>query len=195
MRYEKGHKEATRNRIIDTAYARFRKDGIDKVGVAELMAEAGLTHGGFYSHFKSKEDLVRVIMEEAGVRSRARFAQQIEEGGIEAWIRNYLSAYNRDHPEKSCVVAALGSELSRHSKASREVFTKNQAKAIAALSAQLPSAWTPDQKALTAYGIYSTLVGALQIARTVTRPEVSDQILEAGIASALTLAQIKTPSS
>ena len=191
MRYEKGHKESTRRRIIDTAFARFRKDGIEGVGVADLMAEAGLTHGGFYSHFKSKEDLVRAIMEEAGVRSRARFAEQIEAGGLEAWIRSYLSPYNRDHPEKSCVVAALGSELSRHSKASREVFTENQAKSIAAMAAQLPSDWTAEKKTQTAYGIYSTLVGALQFARTVTRPEVSDQILEAGIATALSLAQIK----
>ena len=68
MRYEKGHKETTRRRIIETAAARFRKDGIEGVGLADLMAEAGLTHGGFYSHFSSKEALVQAAMEEAASR-------------------------------------------------------------------------------------------------------------------------------
>ena len=83
MRYEKGHKEATRQRIVETAAARFRKDGIEGVGVADLMAEAGLTHGGFYSHFASKEELVREAMNAASSRSQANFAQRIAESGLE----------------------------------------------------------------------------------------------------------------
>src|SRR5277367_6434987 len=125
MRYEKGHKETTRRRIIETAAARFRKDGIESVGVADLMAEAGLTHGGFYSHFASKEDLVKAALEEASAHSVRNFARRIEEGGLEAWIRGYLRKEHRDHPEKGCVAAALGSEVVRHPKTTRKVFSEN----------------------------------------------------------------------
>ena len=83
MRYEKGHKEVTRQRIIETAAARFRKDGIEGVGVADLMAEAGLTHGGFYSHFSSKEELIKAAMEEASAVSAIKFDKRVEEGGKE----------------------------------------------------------------------------------------------------------------
>ncbi len=70
MRYEKGHKEATRQKIVEVAAAEFRRNGIEGIGVADLMAKAGLTHGGFYSHFKSKEELVQAAMEEASKKSQ-----------------------------------------------------------------------------------------------------------------------------
>jgi TetR/AcrR family transcriptional repressor of nem operon len=195
MRYEKGHKEATRRRIIETAAARFRKDGIEGVGVADLMAEAGLTHGGFYSHFASKEELVRAAMDEASAVSAIRFDHRVEEGGLEAWIRSYMRTEHRDHPEKGCIVAALASELARHPKATRKGFSERLAKVIAAIELRLPGKLTPAQKRKTAIGIFGLLVGALQMARAVDEPVASDEILEAGIASALALAQIKAKGS
>ena len=72
MRYEKGHKETTRRRIVETAAARFRKDGIEGVGLADLMAEAGLTHGGFYSHFSSKEEIFERVLEDVQEELAAR---------------------------------------------------------------------------------------------------------------------------
>jgi AcrR family transcriptional regulator len=195
MRYEKGHKETTRRRIVETAAARFRKDGINGVGLADLMAEAGLTHGGFYSHFASKEDLVQAAMEEASSRSAQRFSQRIEEGGLEAWIRSYLRTGHRDHPERGCAVAALASELARHPKSTRQGFTERLVKFTAAIQSHLPSTMTPARKREIAVGIFSTLIGALQMSRAVNNPRLSDEILEAGIVSALTLAQIKSPAS
>jgi AcrR family transcriptional regulator len=189
MRYEKGHKEATRRRIVETAAARFRKHGIGEVGLADLMAEAGLTHGGFYSHFASKEDLVREAMEEASNYSVRNFERRIGEGGLEAWIRGYLRAGHRDHPEGGCVVAALASELARHPKMTRESFSANLAGRIAAIESHLPARLSRAQKRKTAIGIFSTLVGALQMARAVTDPKLSDEILEAGITTALSLAK------
>ena len=124
MRYEKGHKETTRQRIVETAAARFRRYGIEGVGVAEVMAEAGLTVGGFYSHFKSKEDLVRAAMEESATHAKERFNRRIEEGGLENWIRMYLRGSHRDHPEGGCTVAALASELARHPQGSRKAFNE-----------------------------------------------------------------------
>jgi len=195
MRYEKGHKELTRRRIIETAAARFRKDGIEAVGLADLMAEAGLTHGGFYSHFSSKEDLVKAAIEEAAVVSAGRFKERIEEGGLENWIRSYLRTGHRDHPEKGCVVAALASELARHPQATRKGFSEKLAKVLKAVESHLPANMTPAVKKKTAVGIFATLVGAIQMARAVDDAQVSDEILEAGIASALALAQIKNKAS
>lgn len=190
MRYEKGHKEATRQRIIETAAARFRRDGIESVGVADLMADAGLTHGGFYSHFRSKEDLVRAVVDQAALRSNENFQRRTEEGGLEAWIRGYLRAQHRDHPENGCIVAALGPEIARHAKPARKSFTERLATLTADIQKFLPAAMKPAQKRKTAIGIFATLVGAMQMARTVDDAALSDEILEAGIASALTLAQI-----
>ncbi len=195
MRYEKGHKETTRRRIVETAAARFRKDGIEGVGLADLMAEAGLTHGGFYSHFSSKEDLVKGAMEEASCHSAQNFNRRIEEGGLEAWIRAYLRTGHRDHPEKGCAVATLAAELARHPKATRKGFTENLAKVTVAVESHLPASMAPALKRKIAVGIFSTLVGAMQMARAVNDPELSEEILEAGIASALTLARINPPAS
>ncbi len=190
MRYDKGHKETTRQRILETAAARFRKDGIEGVGVADVMAEAGLTVGGFYSHFDSKEDLVREAMNVSSNGSRIRFDQRIEEGGLEAWIRFYLSTGHRDHPEMGCSAAALGAELARHPKASRACFGENMIRVANAIETHLPKTIKPAERKKTAVGIFATLIGALQMARTVPDPEVSQQILDAGLACALSLAHI-----
>ncbi len=192
MRYEKGHKEETHRKIVATAAARFRKDGIESVGVADLMAEAGLTHGGFYSHFRSKEDLVRAAMEEASCHSVNNFACRIEEGGLERWIRSYLRIAHRDHPEKGCAAAALASELARLPKTSRTVFSESLERMTTSIASHLPATLTPAGKRKTAIAIFSTLVGALQLARAVVDPAHSEEILEAGIASALDLAGISS---
>jgi AcrR family transcriptional regulator len=194
MRYQKGHKETTRRRIIETAAARFRKDGIEAVGLADLMADAGLTHGGFYSHFTSKEDLVRAAMEEAAGQSQQRLNKRIEEGGLEAWIRAYLRIAHRDHPERGCTVAALASELARHPRETRKGFTEKLERVTANVEAHLPAGMTPDQRRKAAVGIFAILVGAMQMARVVDDAGKSEQILEAGIASALALAHI-TPTT
>jgi AcrR family transcriptional regulator len=193
MRYEKGHKETTRRRIIETAASRFRKDGIEGVGLADLMAEAGLTHGGFYSHFSSKEDLVKTVMEEVSGRSVQNFKRRIEEGGLEAWIRAYLRTSHRDHPERGCAVAALASEIARHPKTTRKPMSERLAQLRADIEAHLPETMAPAVKRQRAVGIFSTLVGAMQMARAVNDAGLSDEILKAGIASALTLAQIESP--
>ena len=191
MRYEKGHKENTRRRIIETAATRFRRDGIDNVGVADLMTDAGLTHGGFYSHFRSKEDLVKAAIEEAGGNSLQRLQTRIKEGGVEAWIRFYLSAKHRDHPEAGCPAAALGPEISRHPKASRSAFTESVEKIVALVAKHLPDDRPQPQKRKTATTLFAFMIGTVQIARAVSNPAFSDQILEAGVDAALSIAGIK----
>ena len=191
MRYEKGHKQATRNRIIETAAARFRRDGIDGVGVADLMGGAGLTHGGFYSHFSSKEELVRAAVEMSAERGRAKFRKRVAEAGLEGWIRHYLRPSHRDHPERGCMIAALGSELARHPAGTRSVFAQNGT-VMSELIQQLPATIPPARRRQVAVGVFAAMVGALQLARLTRDETASAEILDAGIAAALALAGLRS---
>src|SRR5438128_752564 len=119
MRYEKGHREQTRKRVVNAASARFRAQGIEATGLASLMADAGLTHGGFYAHFRSKDDLVREAIVDAQARSRETWMNEVQAAkerggdGLEALVRWYLRAAHRDRPEAGCSVAALAPEVAR----------------------------------------------------------------------------------
>src|SRR3954452_11503744 len=114
VRYGKDHKQATRQRIIETAGRRFKRDGIDGSGVATLMRDAGLTNGAFYAHFESKEDLVATAVSEQ-LRGQREWLTSFEPGraGIEAMVRTYLSPEHRDNPEDGSPSAALLDEISR----------------------------------------------------------------------------------
>src|SRR5438477_605490 len=130
MRYGKEHKAETRKRVVEAAARRFRKNGIEATGVVELMADAGLTHGGFYAHFPSKEMLVRETIVAASEQSRRHFQDQIDEAReqgrepLEQLVRGYLTTAHRDRPDRGCSIAALGSEIARHPRKTREVFTE-----------------------------------------------------------------------
>jgi len=187
MRYEKGHKEATRQRIVETAAAEFRRNGIEGIGVADIMARTGLTHGGFYSHFKSKEDLIQAALEEASRKSRMRKIAD-EGGSLEDLIRWYMRPEHRDVPERGCAIAALVTEIGRHPLATRKHFTASVERLLTLMEERLPAGKRNRRK--TAMGIFATLLGALQLARTVSDKELSDHLIEAGIASALNLANL-----
>ena len=191
MRYDKGHKEATRQRIVETAAARFRRDGIGGVGVADLMSEAGLTHGGFYSHFESKEELVRAAIQSAGERGRDNFRQRVAEGGLEMWIRHYLRSENLHDPGRGCHVAALAGELARHPAATRAVIGKRVATFVTEIATHLPATVPTAKRRQVATGVFGILVGSLQLARLMGDAPAAAEILEAGIASALKLAGVK----
>jgi TetR/AcrR family transcriptional repressor of nem operon len=189
MRFEKGHKAATRQKIIETAAARFRKDGIAATGIAGLMAEAGLTHGGFYAHFSSKEELVREAMEAAAAASRARLERAGGRSpGLEAYIRAYLRPAHRDAPAQGCFIAALAAELARHEPETRAAVTEKIETLLARLAEQLPAEQSPETRFSTAIGIFGVLSGTLQLARAMVDETRSNQILQSGIAAALKLA-------
>ena len=110
MRYDNGHKAATRERIVEAAGRRFRRDGIDAVGVAGLMQSAGLTVGGFYNHFGSKDELVREVVTTSLRTRRASMRDVVEarrHGGLEALVDLYLSVAHRDNSDVGCTCAAL----------------------------------------------------------------------------------------
>jgi TetR/AcrR family transcriptional repressor of nem operon len=184
MRYHKEHKENTRRRVVHFAAARFRKDGFGGVGVATLMGDAGLTHGGFYSYFTSKEALIKEAVETGMDDKLKQTIKASRNGGIEAFVREYLRPAHREHPERGCPAAAIGSEIRRHSRATRAAFTRLQLSAVAHISSLLPK---PDEG--TAQAIFSLLVGTLQLARNAPDAKLSDQILKSGERAAIKLAR------
>jgi TetR/AcrR family transcriptional regulator, transcriptional repressor for nem operon len=198
MRYDKGHKADTRRRVVETAARRFRRDGIAATGVAGLMADAGLTHGGFYAHFGSKEALVRDAVAAALDATRMHLAAVAAEAraegkdGLEAIVRTYLRPAHRDRPEAGCAVPVLAAELARHAPETRDVLTAAIRQAVALIVAELLQAGrpaSPKDREATAAAIFATMVGALQLARVVSDPVLSDGILAAGRSAALALAQ------
>lgn len=178
MRYEKGHKDASRQRIVAVATERFRTDGIAASGLAGIMSAAGLTNGAFYPHFRSKADLVRESLDIAVDAQCRQIADLLAAGGPEHVIDVYLSPEHRDAPGQGCASAALLPEIAREPAATRDAYTQRQVALIDVISSALP-AETPDPQAV-AIGIYATLIGTLELARAVSDPELSARILAAG---------------
>ncbi|MDH2344620.1 TetR family transcriptional regulator [Bradyrhizobium sp. SSUT77] len=187
-RYDKGHRDTTRRHIIDVASSQFRESGIAAVGLAGIMAQAGLTNGAFYTHFASKEDLVRAVLCEALERREQRHKDNLANGvAIETTIRDYLSPRHRDHAATGCPTAALVSEIARHPKATRDAFTGKTSDIIALMAAQMPDGPATERRR-RAISVYATMVGALQLSRAVNDRLLSEEILENAVEAALTLA-------
>ena len=187
MRYGKGQKQATRQRILEAAGRRFKEHGIDGAGVAALMSDAGLTNGAFYAHFDSKEDLVATVLADQ-LRAQRRTVDDEPPGwaGLETFVRDYLSPQHRDQPADGCPSAALLDEIARRPAATRQVFTDELMAVIDDIASRLDpgSAAGARVDALTIFGL---MVGTLQLARTVTDRDLSDQLLARGVDTALTL--------
>jgi TetR/AcrR family transcriptional regulator, transcriptional repressor for nem operon len=188
LRYAKGHVDATRERILKTASRCFRREGFERAGIADLMKAAGLTHGGFYFHFASKEDLVREAMNEAFDQTNARNARRARSGenGLEAIVRGYLNPGRRDRPESGCAAAALVAEIARHPVSTRVAFMAKLDHLLDLIGGHLPSGDATTRRR-TAIGIFAVMMGALQLARAEPNPARSKRILESGIDAALTL--------
>jgi len=176
MRYEKGRKEASRQKILEVAAERFRSDGIAATGLATIMSDAGLTNGAFYPHFRSKADLVRETV--AAATSATRFGNFIAEEGLDVALDAYLSPEHRDDPGQGCPLAALLPELARQPLETRRVYADNFLALARELASALP-AKTKDPEGV-AIAIYATLIGSVQLARAAEGTNLSDRILAAG---------------
>ncbi|TMR93782.1 TetR/AcrR family transcriptional regulator [Nonomuraea basaltis] len=185
-RYSKEHKEATRQRIIETAGHRFKQDGIDGSGVATLMADAGLTNGAFYAHFTSKDDLVaRVVADQ--LRTQAETFSTLPPGraGLEEFLRDYLSPQHRDHPGAGCASAALLDEIGRCATATKHAYTDGARAIVDEIAARLAPD-DPQSAYGKALGLFTMAVGTLQLSRALSDPKLADEVLEQGIQNALT---------
>jgi TetR/AcrR family transcriptional repressor of nem operon len=173
-----------RERIIETAARLFRERGFDGVGVADLMQNAGLTHGGFYGQFDSKEDLAAQACERALAQSAARIDRVIAEhpkNTLDAVAASYLSARHRDSPGDGCAFVALGAEAPRHAPGVRRVFAEALRLRVEKLMRLVPG--TPAARRRKALATMASLVGAQVLARAVNDVELSNEILLAVKAS------------
>jgi len=187
MRYAKDHKAETRARIVKSAAVQLREKGARGVGVADLMKEAGLTHGGFYAHFKSRDALVIEALGQAMDGSRQRWrdaAEQAPEGEkFAALVNQYVTAKHRDDPGGGCTMAALGAEIVREGPKARKLFLAQLERMIAALSAQLPG--SPEQAREQAIVALTSMVGSIVLSRVAGNGALSSDILDAGRNAAL----------
>src|SRR5437899_8437369 len=174
---------AHRERILDVAGTLFRERGFDGIGVADIMKQAGLTHGGFYGHFKSKDDLAAEIT--ARVLGRKGWPERLTgtpNPSFAEVVRKYLSPRHREDAGQGCLLAALGSDVVRQPRSVRRAFTDGLRRRVEVLRQLVPrrSAAEQRQKALATM---AGLVGALVLSRAVDDPKLSDEILEATAAS------------
>jgi TetR/AcrR family transcriptional repressor of nem operon len=175
--------DANREKILKAAGALFREHGYDGIGVAEIMKRAGLTHGGFYGHFDSKDDLaaeitLRVLTGDGWIKGLTGKSDP----SVAELVDRYLSPGHRDDPGRGCLFAALGSEAARQPRSVRRAFTEGFRIRIETLRKLIPgrSITVQRQKALATI---AGLVGALILSRAVDDAKLSDEILEAAAAS------------
>jgi AcrR family transcriptional regulator len=160
-------REATHDRIVEVAARALRRNGYAGVGVADVMQQAGLTHGGFYAHFASRDALLAEAIARAGQDGAAlmgrRISQRMARGqsGLQALVESYLSETHLREVEGGCVVAALGSEMHRQEPALLAPSAERVRGLVALVQQALPAGGTPEQ----AMVIAATLVGTLQLAR------------------------------
>ena len=189
MRYAPEHNDATRERILEAASRLFREHGIAAIGLARVMAEAGLTVGTFYTHFKSKEALVRESLLRSLDARHEAVEHALHDANLEVVVRAYLSPEHRDTAGTGCPVASLASEVARHPRAMRSAFASHNAATLDALAAWLSSRQGNEVTRADAAALLGLLSGTLQLARATPDRAESDAILEAGVRAAIRLAK------
>ena len=181
MKVSREQAALNRDRIIDAAGALFRAKGFGGVGVADIMKAADLTHGGFYGHFASKDDLVAQASKRAMTRAAANWEKIVANAPdipFAALLKHYLSERHRDDPGKGCVFAALAVDASRSGKVVRSAFAEGLEPLLDILADAIPdrSKAARRRKAVAAM---AALVGALELARATEGTPLSDEILDA----------------
>jgi len=182
MRYDTDHKARTRATLLAEAAKAIRAEGPHKVSVAEIMARAGLTHGGFYAHFASKDAMIAAaigcMFKESLTALKRGTAAQDPARALDNYIRGYLSEQHRDARETGCPLASLAADLPRLGKPASREFSAGYAALAAAMAAKLAALDLPEPETL-ASSVLGEMVGALSLARCVADPGQSSRILVA----------------
>lgn len=186
MRYDSEHKARTRDRVLKAAAAALRADGPDRLGVAEVMNRAGLTHGGFYAHFKSKDDL---LTEAVGAMFKDRYELYFADvdtvdprAGLQRFTDNYLSLRHRDARETGCPIPILAGELHRLPETARARFDRSVHRLTDAIVTLLERAGI-DKPRKRAVSAVAEMVGAIAIARTLADGTQAQDLLDTAKAS------------
>jgi len=171
MKVSREQMAENRRRILDAASRLFRAKGFDAISVAEVMSAAGLTHGGFYGHFDSKDDLVaqtlaHVLALDAGGG-----------GDLRAYLDAYLSPEHRDNAANGCPTAGLAADIRHQTAAARMAMTEGLRSQIDRISEALPGVSQADRRG-AAIGTWAAMVGAVILARAIDDPAFSDEILQ-----------------
>ena len=177
-------KEATHERIVEAAARAIRRSGYGGTGVADIMKDAGLTHGGFYAHFASREAMLAEAADRAGAEGVAALARVAAaappQQALQALLRAYLSKAHVEGVETGCAVAALGSEMPRQAPEVRRAATRRIKEMIDLVARQSPD-WGQPGAHEHALVTVATMVGALVLARAVDDPRLSDALREAAL--------------
>jgi TetR/AcrR family transcriptional repressor of nem operon len=179
MRVSREQAAKNRDTIIAAASTLFREHGLNGVGIDDIMAQAGLTHGGFYRNFASKDDLATQAIAHAAAATAQR---QSSHATLEAYVKSYLSPAHRDNAATGCVFAALGPDIARTGDTAGQGARAALTQAVRARIAQL-AAWISTPRAAAsrqrAIATLSAMVGALILARAVNDEKLSEEILGA----------------
>ncbi|WP_017477340.1 TetR/AcrR family transcriptional regulator [Pseudomonas sp. PAMC 26793] len=174
MRYSQDHKAQTHQRIIKEASVRFRRDGIGATGLQPLMKALNLTHGGFYAHFKSKDELVEKALQAAAAELDAHCEKLFsQERPLEAFIDSYLSKWHQTSPDQGCPLTTMSSEMGLRGQNSRTTD-----EVLNARLKQVETALGNPNAGEQSLVLMSTLVGALVLARSVESAELATRILD-----------------
>jgi TetR/AcrR family transcriptional repressor of nem operon len=179
MKVSREQAAENRARVVEVAGRLFRENGFDGVGVADIMKGAGLTHGGFYGQFGSKDELAAEAAAQTLDRSIARWARLAEEGRdpLAAIVASYLARTHRDAPGSGCAMAALSAQAARQPKAVRGAFTAALNGFVGVLTKLMPG--SPAARRRKALATMAGLVGAVILSRAVNDAALSDEILAA----------------
>ncbi len=181
MRRSSADKQRSHDRIVEIAAHQIRERGTDAPGVAEIMNAAGMTHGGFYKHFSSRDQLIGEATRRACADAGALLDRAAEaEDPLRALVDAYLSAEHRDDASGGCALAALAGDAARRDNPAREPLSEQARRYIDAVQGLRPPSGSPDLDRARAIATTSQLVGALILARAVDDPSLSDEILAAG---------------
>lgn len=171
MKVSREQVAANRQSILEASGRLFRERGFDAVTVVEVMKAAGLTHGGFYGYFESKDDLIAQTLAHVLAQDDERPTNPIE------YARAYLAPVHRDDVAGGCPTAALGAETIRQSRQARAAMTEGQRRTFERFSEGLPDA-TPEEARRAAIGSWAAMVGAMVLARLADDPKLSDEVLD-----------------
>jgi TetR/AcrR family transcriptional regulator, transcriptional repressor for nem operon len=178
MRYPDGHKEEVRASIIKNASKALRRDGLSGVSIPALMKKAGLTHGGFYTHFKSRDDLVAAAVLFAAEETGASVLSD-EMGDLTATLKAYLSKEHMLHPEEGCVLAALGAEGRHQTAPIRRAFANAARGFLRLVDSKLQKKNRSPEPSEAGIRLAAQMVGAVVLARLVDNEELAVRILTA----------------
>jgi TetR/AcrR family transcriptional repressor of nem operon len=180
MRYDVDHKQKTREKVLKAAAKAIRTHGPHRVGVAGVMRNAGLTHGGFYAHFESKDALVAAAIDQMFEQARTRFANEVKDyppaRALNAYVDFYLSSAHRDARSSGCPIPTLAADLPRLDRAARTRFSEGVAALTRSVASRIEQLGHAEPEAL-ARSVVAEMVGALSLARAEPDEQKSNQLL------------------